>query len=216
MAAHDEIDAPIGDRVRSARAERGWSQPQLAKQSGVAQQTISRIETGATRDSRALFKIATAFGLPPGALDPDLAAEGVGFEEALARFDNAPTLPCYRTHLSSSSGCLDMPSDAVRHMARPPFVRDAPRAYAALLSGEHMAPEFRAGDVVYIDPDLPPRKGDPVLAVSSSGTKAMLRAFDGESETDWVLLYRALGARETAPKVAWPFVHAIVARLVRG
>ena len=50
-------------RLRVLRAERGWSQQELADQLGVSRQTVNAIETGRYDPSLPLaFRIARTFG----------------------------------------------------------------------------------------------------------------------------------------------------------
>ena len=51
--------------LRSVRAERGWSQAQLAAEVGVSRQTINAIETGKFDPSLPLaLRIGRLFGMP--------------------------------------------------------------------------------------------------------------------------------------------------------
>ncbi len=61
---------PISISIREHREARGWSQYRLAKESGVLQSTISRIEAGKTPkvDLVTLEKLARALGVHPAAL----------------------------------------------------------------------------------------------------------------------------------------------------
>lgn len=53
------------NRLRVLRAERNWSQAELAEKVGVARQSINAIETGKFDPSLPLaFRIARLFGLP--------------------------------------------------------------------------------------------------------------------------------------------------------
>ena len=53
------------NRLRVLRAERAWSQGDLAEQLGVSRQTVNAIETGKYDPSLPLaFKIADLFGQP--------------------------------------------------------------------------------------------------------------------------------------------------------
>jgi putative transcriptional regulator len=61
------------NRLRVLRAEREWSQAELAERLGVSRQTINAIETGKYDPSLPLaFKLARLFGQPIEELfDPD-------------------------------------------------------------------------------------------------------------------------------------------------
>jgi len=60
----------IGQRVRQLRDERGWSQLHLAHLTGLALNTISRLEGGAVQDPpvSTLFSLAGAFEITVGEL----------------------------------------------------------------------------------------------------------------------------------------------------
>lgn len=61
-----------GVEIRTARGRRGWSQPELARRSGIAVRTIRRVEAGTGRhDSRTLDRLRETLGLPtPGQPGP--------------------------------------------------------------------------------------------------------------------------------------------------
>ena len=60
------------NRLRVLRAERGWSQADLAERLQVSRQSVNAIETGKYDPSLPLaFKIARLFGLPIEAIFED-------------------------------------------------------------------------------------------------------------------------------------------------
>ena len=60
------------NRLRALRAERGWSQAELAERLDVSRQTVNAIETGKYDPSLPLaFKIARLFGHPIEAIFDD-------------------------------------------------------------------------------------------------------------------------------------------------
>lgn len=67
------------NRLRVLRAERGWSQADLAERLEVSRQTVNAIETGKYDPSLPLaFKIARVFGLPIEAIfQEETQSEGV-------------------------------------------------------------------------------------------------------------------------------------------
>lgn len=68
----------FGELVRHLRDERGWTQEKLAREAGVTVTSVSNVERGATKPSaETVEKIAAAFGLSPGDLDPRHLAAAV-------------------------------------------------------------------------------------------------------------------------------------------
>jgi putative transcriptional regulator len=60
------------NRLKALRAERGWSQAELAERLDVSRQTVNAIETGKYDPSLPLaFKIARLFGRPIEAIFRD-------------------------------------------------------------------------------------------------------------------------------------------------
>ena len=65
------------NRIRVLRAERNWSQADVAEQLGIARQTINALETGKYAPSLPLaFRIAKLFATPVDQVfDPESAEE---------------------------------------------------------------------------------------------------------------------------------------------
>jgi len=64
------------NRLKALRAERGWSQQELALQLQVSRQSVIAIESGKFDPSLPLaFRIARVFGLPIEAIFSDAPAE---------------------------------------------------------------------------------------------------------------------------------------------
>ncbi len=63
MVGGEALEASVKNRLKELRAERGWSQADLAEQLDVARQSVNAIETGKYDPSLPLaFKIARLFG----------------------------------------------------------------------------------------------------------------------------------------------------------
>lgn len=55
--------ASVGDAVRNARRQRGWSQTRLGSEAGLSRPTIARIEHGDDVSVTTLAKVTAAVGL---------------------------------------------------------------------------------------------------------------------------------------------------------
>ena len=86
-----ETRPPLGDKIRSARAERGWKQKHLAAEVDVEPITVSRWERGATTpDLDALSLVAEATGKPLRYFVDDQPREqGIRLDEAVERIEAA-------------------------------------------------------------------------------------------------------------------------------
>jgi putative transcriptional regulator len=62
-ACRGQTAVPVNNRLRVLRAERRWSQAELAERLGVSRQTVNAVETGKYDPSLPLaFRIAALFG----------------------------------------------------------------------------------------------------------------------------------------------------------
>lgn len=68
----------LGDRIRRAREQRGWTQAQLAAEVGVARETIGNWETGASNPRNAMGRLEHVLGKP---LAGDLSASVRGAQD---------------------------------------------------------------------------------------------------------------------------------------
>lgn len=56
-------EASLGDVIREARKNQGWSQGELGEKSGVSRPTIARVEANNDVTTATIAKIARALGL---------------------------------------------------------------------------------------------------------------------------------------------------------
>jgi transcriptional regulator with XRE-family HTH domain len=89
-----EEKAHLGEKIRAARAAKGWKQKHLAAEVDVEPITVSRWERGATRpDLDVLRHLAEATGKPVsyfvGGEEPDAPAAGASLDEAARRIEAA-------------------------------------------------------------------------------------------------------------------------------
>lgn len=89
--------AAIGDNIREARAAKGWTQDQLAAETGIDSSNIRAYEGGrALTNLHSLVRISAALGVDPGAL-----LKGITPDLFVTREDDARRT---RPHRSAGSG----------------------------------------------------------------------------------------------------------------
>src|SRR5687768_1322357 len=69
------ISMGIKENLKRIREAKGFSQPRLAKESGVSQQLISRLERGVDLTSKRLPELARALGVPVHEIDENFSTK---------------------------------------------------------------------------------------------------------------------------------------------
>lgn len=154
----------IGDNVRRVREARGLSQAALARRAGVSQPTIADLESGHNETTKKLPSIASALGVSPAELDPQLAqtpakigdkAVGDAIEEIQAR---AGAGPGGLTSPTMDHNGIVISQEAVRDYWLLPerVMRETIRARPADIKifevvGDSMEPRLSEGDRVFVN-----------------------------------------------------------------
>jgi phage repressor protein C with HTH and peptisase S24 domain len=142
----------------AARKAKGFSQSHLARVAGVSQQLIGAIETGATRTTKYLPRIAVALEVEPGHLDSEWARVPAPARDPepipRAALMGARDFPIHAS-VEGGAGQIIVSTDPVDFMPRPAPVAQVKGAYGVYVVGESMVPEYRPGDVALVDPYLP-------------------------------------------------------------
>ena len=171
----------LGQRIRARRDAVGLTQEKLAAACGVSRAAVAQWESGVTRPSLDnLVKAAAALSVwlswlttgdqslpdtPNPFVDPSVsrAANQLGIPVIdLARADQWDALRA------------TMPTDLERLTDDPGL---SPRAFALVIRDESMAPEFREGDRIIVDPEVTPQPGDFVIAKLDRDGEATFKKF---------------------------------------
>src|SRR5581483_588449 len=173
----------IAKRIADLRLARGWNQEQLGAAAGVSSSNISKIERGETErpHTRTLDAIAQAFGWPdrhpllagddppprhPPGRETPADANVVGPVDELRPAWVRP-VPIYRWGSCGDPRSREAAPDPDR-LEYPPLYRESligPSGFGIEVRGESMARRnIHDGDVVWVNPDKPPRLGGIVAA----------------------------------------------------
>jgi SOS-response transcriptional repressor LexA len=166
-------------RLKAARTQAGLTQVQLARKAGMGQSTIGELESkghGSTRTATlAAVCGVTALWLESG--------EGLMSADAAAlQIRLPPGTRRYPVLTARQAGTLARAQGADTQAQDPELgleVADdgvSPRAFFLQLEGDAMAPEFREGDRVLLDPDRAPQPGDHVAALHA-GRQLVFRKY---------------------------------------
>lgn len=161
----------LSERIQTARKQAGLTQKELADRVGISQTAIHKLECGRSRSSRRTVPIALACNVDPiwletGKGEMGLSAAGVRLAvetmESIAEGDEQ--YYSGRNARAPLISWLDagLPPDA-SHFKGPqveqyvPVTRRVSRQVFALrVTGDSMDTEFSEGDVIIVDPAVPP------------------------------------------------------------
>ncbi|MDR1647875.1 MAG: helix-turn-helix domain-containing protein [Zoogloeaceae bacterium] len=186
----------FGQRLREAREEAGLTQAQLAKQTGLAQATISNTESGRNQGSSEAVALARALGV-----SPDWLAEGRGQkrkdEPEIIDLETHPDLvPVKRYSVRPSCSIDGVSIDLYEDENELPifFRRDWLKSngykvenLAALkVKGRSMEPSLWEGDLVVINRAETEPKNNVAFAVNHEG-ECVIKRLRRSAEGRWNL-----------------------------
>lgn len=159
------------EKIRARREELGLSQAALAKRVGLSQPAIDKIERGGVLRTRAAPALARELNLPLVEIDADLAS--ASYDLSAEPNAGAPKpvqmpvhdrIPVYGQAVGGDDGRFVMNGQRLMDIFCPPPLVGVKGAYAVIFYGTSMEPRYFAGEAGWVNPHLPVRKGDFVVA----------------------------------------------------
>lgn len=180
-----DMPTPLSTRLKQARKEAGLTQQELADRSGLAQATISKLESGLISRTVEILTISRVLGV-----NPDWLARGIGLKEKTTSSEIAlgtPEFPAIRrVQMKVTAGIsgfavepLENDDDPIAFRAdwfsKRGYKPDA--LYALRVSGSSMEPGLADNDTVVINTlDRQPTDGS-VFALNYEGELIIKRLF---------------------------------------
>jgi phage repressor protein C with HTH and peptisase S24 domain len=173
--SHPSPESPH-QRLRVAREQAGFSRAsEAARAMGIEEPTYLGHENGSRGLSRAAPRYARFFGVSldwlidggrdaARAAEPPLAAPPRNAElGGPARFGGA-RIPAYGQAVGGRDGEFILNGNRIVDVLAPPSLQGVPDAYAVYVVGDSMEARYFAGEAVFVNPRLPVRRGDFVVA----------------------------------------------------
>lgn len=162
--------------IRRRLEETGKTQAALAKALKLDTASVNRILKGKRKIQLAEMPIIEAYlkgDVPPAKPEVSEPVE-VPNPDAGPRTLDVPVLGTTLGGRESDLVILDEPIDFVRRM--PGIIRKT-KVYALFVQGDSMADWAQSGDLIYVDPTVPPRIGDYVVIQMKEHPEGGTRAF---------------------------------------
>ncbi|MDE9479554.1 helix-turn-helix domain-containing protein [Xenorhabdus bovienii] len=149
----------LADRVKNRRFELKLTQAEAAMIAGISQQSWAVIEDGKTLRPRNIISIAKALKC-----DAEWLMTGGDFQPLCDVNIRKVPLISYVQAGKIARGFPIRGYDDLKHIITD--MNWSERAFALRIDGDSMEPDFKAGDIVVIDPEVTPNPGEFVVAVS--------------------------------------------------
>lgn len=152
----------VGNNIRKLRQARGWTILELANRIESDVGNLSRLERGKQGYSdEMLHKLAFALGCPVGDF---FAGEDALKDVQLVPLGSRRIPVIGHDQVSQIQVKAGAPASVDADEWLLTDLELSPQAFALSISGDSMAPEFKEGDRVIIDPAITPQPGDFVVA----------------------------------------------------
>jgi phage repressor protein C with HTH and peptisase S24 domain len=207
--------------VRHVLAATGWSATELARRSGLVPSTINRFLNSKsvthTLSLRSLDKIRDASGIAmPNTLrtvsvDDEIAPSPGPLPQAAPVAVGQRDLPILGRAQGGGGGSLtiDAGGRPMDWFYRPAELVGVEGAFAVYALGASMAPRHEEGDLLFIHPGLPPRRGRSLVVVKHSD-EALIKEFVRYTNTEIVLRQFNPPAEITLPLAEVRAVYRVV------
>lgn len=212
----------LKDEIVRLRQEKGWEQIDLARRTGIKQQTLSLIEKGETKSSKFIGVIAEALGVPVSKIDTSFSGFAPDSPVRLKNTDMLQggidrTFPIYAA-AEGGDGAIILSWDAIEYTSTPPGLELVRGAYGMYIVGESMEPRYDRGEKVWVNPNTPARPGHDVLIFQSRDgeTKGLVKRLVKITPTE--LTVSQFNPQKTfkLSRTLWSHCHVITGKANQG
>lgn len=164
----------LKDRILKAREDAGLTQQQLADATGKTRGAVAQWESGKTRPRHdVLSSIASATGREISWLESGIELTepvikkpkpNASFPPRYQEFPQDHSIPLLGQTAGGPNGRFILNGTEIGRVFCPPMLEGVEGAYAVMVYGTSMEPRYFAGETVWVNPHLPVRAGDDVIA----------------------------------------------------
>lgn len=177
----------LKDRILVARESAGLTQQELADATGKTRGAVAQWESGKTRPRHSvLADIALATNREISWLESGVEASqqpvkpkpNASFPPRYQEFPQGQTIPLLGQTAGGPNGRFILNGTEVGRVFCPPMLEGVEGAYAVMVFGTSMEPRYFAGETVWVNPHLPVRAGDDVIAqIIEEGEEAPVESY---------------------------------------
>lgn len=201
------------NRIRYWRNNKEWSLQQLAEACGTTRAQIDKLEKGDRRLTVDwMIRLAQSLGCQPADLLPDaVPPQGMG-EPFPATMTTTP-MRLIPVRSAARGGCeqeMFLEDGPIDHRPCPSFVEHVRDAYAIYVVGDSMAPMYRPGQMLYVNPHRPLLGGRGVVITKTNKAVLIKELVRVTAEKLYLREYQPVMREFSIPVVEVSEAHTVV------
>lgn len=235
----------LGERVKTERRAKGWSQAELARRvtrAGyqITQGGIAQIERRGDTEPKSIIQLAQALGVSPNwlqsnrgdktagvilddgeqiAMLPSGRGARGGAASAAARSGPRQQLQVFSSAQGGSEGAMTLSSEPVSWLPRDPRLEGVPDAYGCFVSGDSMEPAYERGNILLVNPSAHPQPGDDVVFMreDKDGTRyVLIKRLVKVNAQSWTVKQYNPARTFTLSRKEWSKAHLVIGKYNRA
>jgi phage repressor protein C with HTH and peptisase S24 domain len=231
----------LGERVKTERRAKGWSQAELARRvtkAGyqITQGGIAQIERRGETEPKSIVQLAQALGVSVtwlqstrGERTAGVAADDLQLSmlpsggRAGARAAAAPEprqqLQIFASAQGGDEGAMTLSNEPVAWLPRDARLEGVEEAYGCFVSGDSMEPAYEKGNILLVNPRAPVNPGDDVVFMreDKSGTRyVLIKRLVRRNEASWTVKQYNPPKTFALSRKEWRKAHLVIGKYNRA
>jgi len=231
----------IGERVKTERRAKGWSQVELARRvtkAGyqITQGGIAQIERRGETEPKSIVQLAQALGVSvtwlqsmhgekTAGVSPDdlqfsmAPAGGRAGARATAAHEPRQQLQVFASAQGGDEGAMTLSNEPVAWLPRDGRLEGIEEAYGCFVSGDSMEPAYEKGNILLVNPRAAINPGDDVVFMreDKSGTRyVLIKRLVRRNESSWTVKQYNPPKTFTLSRKEWRKAHLVIGKYNRA
>ena len=234
----------LGERVKTERRAKGWSQAELARRVtragySITQGGIAQIERRGDTEPKSIVQLAQALGLSVNWLQSTRGEKTAGVTgddgeqltmlaggrrgRGLAASSAPPgprqQLQVFASAQGGSEGAMTLSSEPVSWLPRDARLEGVPDAYGCFVSGESMEPAYERGNILLVNPSARPQPGDDVVFMreDKDGTRyVLIKRLVKVNAASWTVKQYNPAKTFALSRKEWSKAHLVIGKYNRA
>jgi phage repressor protein C with HTH and peptisase S24 domain len=240
-AVHEDAMTTLGERVKTERRAKGWSQAELARRvtkAGyqITQGGIAQIERRGETEPKSIVQLAQALGVSVTWLQSTRGEKTAGVAANDLQLSMLPSgggagaraaatpeprlqLQVFASAQGGDEGAMTLNNEPVAWLPRDARLEGVEEAYGCFVSGDSMEPAYEKGNILLVNPKAPVNPGDDVVFMreDKGGTRyVLIKRLVRRNESSWTVKQYNPAKTFALSRKEWRKAHLVIGKYNRA